>query len=312
MSGATTPGAGQAASWQSHVLQAVMRRLITPRLNLAHGVAPFRRTLGLLAAAPPCPPPRGFAREPATLGGVPGEWLRRRDRQPADAPDLLHFHGGGFVGGTRRLGRRIVARIAARTGSDGFSVDYRLAPENPFPAALDDAVACYRALVADGIVPGRIVLAGESAGAALALGLAIRIATDRSPGPGPAALVLLSPWLDLTLTGSSLAADDDPGLPRDLLVAARRLYKPDERYADPLASPLFGPLAGLPPTLIQAGTREILLDDARRLADRLGEAGVDRRLEEWGGMHHVWHLAPVVVPEVAAAFDAIARFIAGR
>ncbi len=156
------------------------------------------------------------------------------------------------------------------------------------------------------------MLAGESAGAALALGLAIRIATDGTAGPGPAALVLLSPWLDLTLTGSSLAAADDPGLPGDLLVAARRLYKPDERYADPLASPLFGPLAGLPPTLIQVGTREILLDDARRLALRLGEAGVERRLEEWGGMHHAWHLAPGVIPEVAGAFDAIARFIAGR
>src|SRR5262249_30500466 len=189
---------------------------------------------------------------------------------------------------------------------------YRLAPENPFPAALDDAVACYRALVADGVTPGRIVLAGESAGAALALGLAIRIATDGSPRPGPAALVLLSPWLDLTLAGASLSAGDDPGLRRDLLVAARRLYKPDERYADPLASPLFGPLAALPRTLIQVGTREILLDDARRLAVRLGEAGVDRRLEEWDGMHHAWHLAPGIVPEVAGAFDGIARFIAGR
>jgi acetyl esterase/lipase len=314
MSGTTVSRAGAAASWQSRIVQAVMRRLVAPRLSLAHGVAPFRRTLDLLAAAPPCPPPRGFARWPATLGGVPGEWLRRHDRQTADAPVLLHFHGGGFVAGTPRLGRRIVARIAARAGVDAFSVDYRLAPEHPFPAAVDDAVACYRALVADGVIPGRIVLAGESAGAALALALAIRIATDGSPGPGPAALVLLSPWVDLTLTGASLTrnAGDDPGLSRNLLVAARRLYKPDEGYADPLASPLFGRLAALPPTLIQAGTGEILLDDARRLTSRLAEAGVDRRLEEWGGMHHAWHLAPGVVPEVADAFDAIARFIARR
>src|SRR5438477_87098 len=107
---AAVPNVGVAASWPSRIVQVVMRRFIAPQLNLAHGVAPFRRTLGLLAAVPPCPPPRGFARRPAMLGGVPGEWLRRRDRQAADAPILLHFHGGGFVAGTSRLGRRIVAR----------------------------------------------------------------------------------------------------------------------------------------------------------------------------------------------------------
>jgi acetyl esterase/lipase len=123
--------------------------------------------------------------------------------------------------------------------------------------------------------------------------------------------VLISPWLDLTLTGASLddPAIDDPCLPLTMLQNARRLYKPDGGYHDPSASPLFGDLTGLPPTLIQVGSRDILRDDARRIAGRFAAAGVSHRLEEWAGMHHFWHYAPIKVPETEQAFASIARYI---
>ena len=295
-------------SWRCRLVQLAMQRLIKPRLTLARGVAPLRRTLDRLAKLLPRVP-HGVAIAPAVLDGVRGEWARSLERTTAETPVFLYFHGGAFVAGTPRLSRAIVAQLVRRCGGAAFSVDYRLAPEHPFPAALDDAEACYRRLLGDGITPARIVLAGESAGAALALGLALKMKSDAAARPR--ALVLISPWLDLSLSGASLLAapDMDPGLPAGFMADARHMYLPGGRFDDPRASPLFAALDGLPPVLVQIGTREILLDDARRLAARLRGAGGHVRLEEWVGMHHVWQHAPI--PEAGRAFAAMADFIAG-
>ncbi len=300
-----------AISWQCRIVQRAMKRLVKPRLTLARGVAPLRRTLDLAAMLLPRSP-RGLVVEPAACGGVRGEWTRHVDAAAAAGPVLLHFHGGAFVAGSPRLSRAIVAQLAVHCRGDAFSVDYRLAPEHPFPAAIEDAEACYRGLAGDGVAPERIVVTGESAGAALALALAVKIKGGADARLQPGAIVLISPWLDLTLTGASLRNDPgaDPALPAELMADARRLYVPDGRFDDPLASPLFADLAGLPPVFIQVGMREILLDDARRLAARLRHAGVAHRLDEWAGMHHVWHHAPFRIPEADRAFAAIARFVA--
>lgn len=299
-------------SWQCRLLQLALRLLVKPRLTAAHGVAPLRAAMDRLAGLAPRPP-RRIAVEPAQLGGVGGEWLRSGRPAGDRAPVILYFHGGAYIAGAPRLCRPLLWRMAERCGGGVFAADYRLAPEHPFPAALDDAVACYGALVDGGIAPERIIVAGDSAGGGLALALALRIKAGPEAPRLPAGLVLISPWLDLTLTATSLAANSacDPVLQLVLLEPARRMYAPDGRYDDPFVSPLFGTLAGLPPVLVQVGTREILLDDSRSLAARMRVAGVDHVLEEWPGMHHVWHLSPVMVPEARRALAAIGRFIAG-
>ncbi|MBL8838324.1 MAG: alpha/beta hydrolase [Alphaproteobacteria bacterium] len=303
--------ASGAISWRCRLVQRAMKWAIKPRLTLARGLPAFRRTLERAAMLLPRPP-RGITITPASCGGIAGEWTRHAGHTDAAAPVFLYFHGGAFVAGSPRLSRAIVTQLALRCGAGAFSVDYRLAPEHPFPAAIEDAQACYQGLLGMGVAPERIVLAGESAGAALALALAQTIGKDAIGGSSPRALVLISPWLDLTLSGASLRDDPDidPGLPAGLMGDARDLYVPDGCFEDPLASPLFAPLAGLPPTLIQVGTREILRDDARRLASRMDRAGAPHRLEEWAGMHHVWHHAPFRIPEAECAFAAIARFVA--
>ena len=273
-----------AVSWQCRVVQTLARTVVRPRLTLAGGVMPLRRNISYL-----CPLlsriPDGVAIAAVTYGGVSAEWTRCS--RPAATPTFIHFHGGGFVAGSPLLSRSIVSGLVRRFGSQGFSVDYRLAPEHPHPAATDDAWTFYRALCAECTDPSSVVILGESAGAALALDLCLKIgAASQTP---PRALVLISPWLDLSLSGDTVRdqPEIDPGLPIEFMMAARRLYRPHGALDDPAASPLFAALRDLPPVLIQVGGLEVLRDDARRLARRLEQAGVPHRLEEWAGMHHV-------------------------
>ena len=248
------------------------------------------------------PAPLGVHVVPARLGGVDGEWL-----VPADtgATILYYLHGGGFVVGGPPLYRRMVGTLAARTGARAFLPDYRLAPEHPFPAAIDDCVAGYRALVGRGVSPSDIVVAGDSAGGALALSMlvALRDAGD----PLPAAAALLSPVTDLTLSGESMRTRvaDEVLLAPEWCHDVARLYLSgaDARAA----SPLFAELRGLPPLLVQVGTHELLLDDARRFAAAARAAAVAVRLVEWEAL---WHVFPmfVSVPESRRALDMIAAF----
>ena len=240
-------------------------------------------------------------------GGVPV----MRVRTPESDPDrhILFLHGGGYVTGSPDLYRHVLWRFAAAAEAEIAAVRYRLAPEHPFPAALDDALAAWRGLLDTGAEPSRTAFLGDSAGGGLALCLALRLRDAHEPLP--AAIALLSPWTDLAVTGDSLrtnAAADPMQNPDDVpFLASRYLDGADPR--DPYASPLYGDPTGLPPTLIQVGSDEILRDDAVRMAARMHEAGCEVELEIWQRMPHVWQTFASVMPEARRAIARVGAFV---
>ena len=252
------------------------------------------------------PVPDDVKTERVEAGGVPAEWVSVPETREEHV--LLYVHGGGYVVGSLTTHRELVSRLARAAGARVLNVDYRLAPEHPFPAAVEDATAAYRWLLAQGVESGHVAVGGDSAGGGLTLAtlLALRDAGD----PLPAAGICLSPWTDLEGTGASA----EPGAVDDPLVAleglremARQYARPDD-MRHPHASPLYGDYAGIPPLLLQVGTREILLDDATRLAERARAAGVDVELEPWEGLIHVWQLFGPQVPEGIDAVRNIGGF----
>jgi len=247
-------------------------------------------------------------------GGVGAEWQgdcpAERGNHPAPSEltgVLYHLHGGGFVRGSAASERPLTHRVARATGTRGFSVDYRLAPQHPFPAAVADAVAAYRWLLKNGVPPNRIILSGASAGGGLALSatLTLRDAGD----PLPACLVLLSPATDLTLSGQSFEtkARLDFILSRGYAEWAARRYVGMHDARDPLASPLFADLRGLPPMLIHVGANEVMLSDSTRLAERAQAAGVAVMLKVWKGLFHVFPAAGFL-PESHKAMAEVGAF----
>ena len=248
------------------------------------------------------PVPDGTEVEPAKVGGIPGEWVRAR-RTRNDAA-LLYLHGGGYVIGSPKSHRHLAAALSEASGLPVFSADYRLAPEHPFPAAVDDAVAAYKGLLDSGIAPPKLAIAGDSAGGGLTIATLVAL-RDRGV-PLPACGVPISPWADLTQGGESYRAR----VKRDPMIKVEGLDQMAAAYAGttdakaPLVSPVYADLHGLPPLLIQVGTEEALYDDAIRLATRADEAGVEVSTESWGGMIHVWHIFHPILSE---GRDAIAR-----
>jgi acetyl esterase/lipase len=253
------------------------------------------------------PLPAGVSCKPTSAGGVPAEWVTATEASQ-DAV-VLYLHGGGYVICSLNTHRDLVARIALASGARVLNLDYRLAPEHPFPAAVEDATAAYRWLLAQNVDPARIVIAGDSAGGGLTI--AALVALRDVGDPLPAAAVCISPWTDLALTGESLIskADVDPMVTESGARgwAAHYLAEADPR--DPLASPLYADLSGLPPLLILVGTAEVLLDDATRLAGRAEAAGVDTTLEVWDDMIHIWPVLAAMLPEGQAAVERIGEFI---
>jgi monoterpene epsilon-lactone hydrolase len=254
--------------------------------------------------------PHGVTKVPVEerLAGVHGEWLLTH-AEPFSPRVILYLHGGGYVGGTIQMYRSVTSAFALRCRARVFAVDYRLAPEHPFPAALDDSIAAYRWLLAEGIEASKIVVAGDSAGGGLTLStlLAIR---DRGL-PRPAGAVMIAPWVDLLATGESIrtnARSDDVVVPDNGENRLAHAYMGGAPLDTPLASGLYADLAGLPPMLIQASAIEVLLDDAVRLDAKARAAGVDSTLQLWDGLPHVWHLFKVL-PETREAFDDIAVFV---
>jgi acetyl esterase/lipase len=248
--------------------------------------------------------------KPDLLAGLPVEWVTPRSLAQADtAPICLYLHGGAFVMGGLNSHRDLAAQLAQRAQIRLLMLDYRLAPEHPFPAALDDALAVYRALLAQGIPAQRLLLGGDSAGGNLALGTAQAIQARSLPLP--AALVLFSPWLDLTDRSPSRLANaaTDVMLSQPLLDEAAALYAPGLALDDTRLSPLFGPLAGLPPCLLIASRAEILIDDARRLQQQMLAAGGEVELLEWANTPHAFPVLARYLPEGRAALDQTARFI---
>ena len=234
------------------------------------------------------PAPAGVLVQPAQLEGCTGEWLRPAGAEAAAV--VLYLHGGAYITGSCHTHRGLAGHLAQAAGLDCFLLDYRLAPEHPFPAALDDAHTAYLALHAQN--PARtIVLAGDSAGGGLALALALRLRDSGHPAPG--AMALLSPWTDLTLsqpTHQSKAAVDPFFPDTSTLSTAAQLYVGISNLAHPLVSPHFAALHNLPRTLIHVGEHETLLGDAKTLAVNLQAAGTAVQLQEFQGMWHVWQI----------------------
>jgi acetyl esterase/lipase len=242
-----------------------------------------------------------------SAGGVDGEWI-----VPPDAPHdkaILYFHGGGFRIGSVASHRDLIARIAEAGGCRALAINYRLAPEHRFPAALDDALTAYRYLRDQGLRPADIGFAGDSAGGNLVLA-AMVAARDRGE-PLPAAAALMSPWTDLAATGASYVsrAKADPIHQRAMILAlAKDYHGKDGNPRDPLASPLYADLAGLPPLLVQVGDRETVRNDATELAATARAAGVEVELQVWDGMIHVFQMFPEI-PQTREAIASLADFL---
>jgi acetyl esterase/lipase len=265
----------------------------------------MRANMEATSGAVPAPPDVRY--EPTTAGGVPAEWARL-DGGASDAA-LLYLHGGGYCVGSVRTHRLLVGSLTRACAVPVLSLEYRLAPEHPHPAAVDDAVTAYRHLLGRGFSPDRLALAGDSAGGGLTV--ATLLALREAGLPRPAAGVCISPWLDLALSGETMVtkADVDPMCKPALLAMMAAAYLAGADARTPGASPLYADLAGLPPLLVQVGTAETLLDDARRFAARAEDAGVRVTLEVWDDMIHVWHAFAMLLPEGQQAVDRIGTFV---
>ena len=256
------------------------------------------------------PAPAGVTCTPVEVGGVSAEW------SVADGADqdkvILYVHGGGYVMGSAGSHRDMTGRLSQAAGARVLSLNYRLAPEHPFPAPVDDSVAAYRWLLGQGIQASNIAIAGDSAGGGLALAALIAI---RDAGePVPAAGIGISPWVDMEGTGESMTtrAAVDPVVQKEGLLGMAKLYLGDADPKNPLAAPLHANLAGLPPLLIQVGDSETLLDDATRITERARKADVDVTLKIWDEMPHVWHLFAPILPEGRQAIEEIGAFFKER
>jgi epsilon-lactone hydrolase len=322
-----------AMSWQSAVVCWVLKRKFRPETEKPHAsVERARAQTAERIWAPKVPAGwRLVERYGESATPLLGEWLEpvELDATAHGAADaaarssvkgasmhadgtptrtILYLHGGGYYFCSPKSHRSLVFQLAARSGARTFSLDYRLAPEHPFPAALDDALAAYRRLLADGTPPDSIVVAGDSAGGGLALALLVAL---RDAGDSlPAAALLFSPWTDLAATGSTLVTNDgaDPMFRGAAIARVAKFYLAETDPTHPYASPLYADLAGLPSLFIQAGSTEVLLDDARRVAQRANAAGVAVEFEVWPNMPHVWQLFAPFIPEARRALDRAAAF----
>ena len=262
------------------------------------------------AAVAAVPPPQGATVTKVHANGVPAEWIVADGAR--DDVAIVYFHGGGYVMGSLDTHRGHCARLSRTARARVLSVDYRLGPEHPYPAAVEDAVAAVRFARESGVAPGRTAIAGDSAGGGLTLAtlVALRDAGD----PAPAAGLCISPWTDLALTGGTIvtkAAEDPMVRAADLRLMADA-YLAGRDPTTPLASPLYADLTGLPALLLQVGSAEILLDDAVRVAERARKTGVEAELRVWPDMIHVWHAFADLLPEGREAVDEMAAFLEKR
>ena len=240
-------------------------------------------------------------------GGVTAEWVTAEGA--SESRVVLYFHGGGYIIGSPRTHRAMLAELSQASGARVLALDYRLAPEHPFPAPVEDSVATYRWLLGEGFDPARTAVAGDSAGGGLTVSALVQL---RYLGlPLPAAGVCISPWVDMEGLGESMEtrAEVDPMVGKENLMVSAKTYLGGADPRAPLAAPLYADLRGLPPILIQVGDAEVLLDDSTRLAGVAREAGVEVQMDVWDDMIHVWHLFAPILPEAKQAISQAGEFI---
>ena len=290
---------------QRENLDAILRQSAFPA---GSDVSEQRRLLAELLSAQPLP--AGITVTAAELGGVPAAEITVDGIEPRHV--VLYFHGGVYVMGDAFLAAGLAAQVARRTRARVISVGYRLAPEHPYPAAADDALAAYQALLRSGTDPSGIVFAGESAGGGLAIATLVN-ARDHGL-PLPAAAYVMSPYADLTLAGTTMQTkrDADPLLSPDALQARVSDYTAGHDAALPLISPVFADLSALPPLIIQAGTHEVLLDDAIRLARQAATADVQVTLDITPAVPHVFQAYYPILDEATAALDRAGQLLSAH
>ena len=240
-------------------------------------------------------------------GGVTAEWVTAEGA--SDSRVVLYFHGGGYIIGSPRTHRAMLAHLSRDASARVLSLDYRLAPEHPFPAPVEDSVAAYRWLLSEGYDPARTAVAGDSAGGGLTVAMMVQTRYVGLPLPGAA--VCISPWVDMEGLGESMKtrAAADPMVGRENLMVSAKTYLGGADPRAPLAAPLYADLHGLPPILIQVGDAEVLLDDSTRLAGIAREAGVEVQMDVWDDMIHVWHVFAPILPEGKQAISQAGEFI---
>lgn len=282
-----------------------MRGMVVPLKGKLQGIAARQPFNGIMERVST---PENVTFQPDTVRGISGLWCKPDNARSGEA--ILHIHGGWFNWGSAQAYRNLVGQIALKTGVGAFVPDYSLAPEHPFPAAVHDAQACYRGIAERGI--RRIAISGDSAGGNLALVLlTLTVASD---DVAPVAAAVVSPATDLALTGPSFETREaaDPYFTRSQVEELVRSYLGDTDPKNPLASPLYGNLAGLPPISIHVGEDEVLLDDSRRYFERAVAAGVDARLDVWEGMPHGFVGSVGELAAAAKALDSIGEFLGQR
>jgi acetyl esterase/lipase len=289
------------ASIQAHIAVWLLKMRFKPSLARAKDAARVRK----LMTPEPYRVPPGVTISLASVGGVRGEWV---EGPAGNGVTMLYLHGGGYIACSAETHRPITVALAQK-GFRVFAPNYRLAPEHPFPAAVDDAVAVWRGLLDQGISPEATVLAGDSAGGGLALALLVA-ARDRGY-PLPRAAALFSPFTDLAATGESIRRNNRrcAMFLGDHIARGASYYLGSADPRNPLASPLYADLAGLPPLLVHVGEDEVLLDDSTRLADRAREAGVEVDLKVWPVVPHCWQLVYAPMPEARQSIDEATAFL---
>ncbi len=308
----------QTLSWQGRVLRPIfwvrraIRKITTS--NKADEIYLAKKRSSADKMAQRFRPISPIKCEPIAIDGIAAEWITRKDidRPDPTQPTILYLHGGSYTGGSIASHRPLAGSIASLAQARTLLFNYRLAPEHPFPAALDDSQTAYHWVLKKIGDPRKIVIVGDSAGGGLAVAL-LSILRDQGMQL-PAAAVCISPWTDLVCAGESwdTNAGYDILLDPVLLRRSAKMYLNGADPYTPLASPLYANLRGLPPLFIQAGSREILLADSTRLAQKAHDAGVDVTLDLWSGMVHGWHYAVSILPEARAAIENICEFISSQ
>jgi len=290
-------------SIRASLVSLVLRHTLKRQMATFEDPVVMRRRAGLRGGRVP----DGVSVEPVDIAGLAAEWVHTREHT-ADAV-LLYLHGGGYVFGGLDSHRDIARRLAESAGVRVLLLDYRLAPEHRYPAAVEDATTAYRWLLDQGFAAGRIIVAGDSAGGGLSVALMVNLkALDL---PEPIAAVLMSPWVDLTMTGASLQANAsvDAMLSPEAIRRFAAHYLGDGDPGATLASPVFADLSGLPPTYVIVGSNEVLLSDSETLVDRINAAGGQAVLEVWPKMPHVFPVLSALIPEGRQAIRDMAAFI---